>query len=427
MISIYRFVSTFLYPILILLIFFRKLINKEDKARYKEKIFPSSFSIIKKKNYDLIWFHAASIGEVQSIFPIIKKLNSNKKNFQFLITTVTLSSGKLVQAEFKDYENIIHRYFPLDVNFLSKKFLALWRPKIVFFVDSEIWPNLILNIADEKIPLAIINGRITSKTFKRWSLIPKTAKKIFNEFTFSLSSNLETKEYLNKLGGKNIFYFGNIKFSNSLDFEKIKNKNKNILENKNFWCAASTHKQEENFCISAHLKLKKVTNNLLTVIIPRHIHRSKHIEKICIKNGLNYQVLNKEDNILENTEIVIINSFGVLQDYFKYAKSVFVGKSVIKNMEQDSGQSPILAAKLGCKIYHGPYVYNFKEVYDILKKHNISKEISNIDELSDHLIEDFKFGKKDFSESKRMIDNLGSKILDETTKKINYFLINEIK
>ena len=167
MISIYRFVSTFLYPILILLIFFRKLINKEDKARYKEKIFPSSFSIIKKKNYDLIWFHAASIGEVQSIFPIIKKLNSNKKNFQFLITTVTLSSGKLVQAEFKDYENIIHRYFPLDVNFLSKKFLALWRPKIVFFVDSEIWPNLILNIADEKIPLAIINGRITSKTFKR--------------------------------------------------------------------------------------------------------------------------------------------------------------------------------------------------------------------------------------------------------------------
>ena len=96
-------------------------------------------------------------------------------------------------------------------------------------------------------------------------------------------------------------------------------------------------------------------------------------------------------------------------------------------MEQDSGQSPILAAKLGCKIYHGPYVYDFKEVYDILKKHNISKEISNIDELSDHLIEDFKFGKKDFSESKRMIDNLGSKILDETTKKINYFLINEIK
>ena len=146
MISTYRLVSLILYPLLIILIFLRKLINKEDKDRYKEKIFSSSF----KKNFNekkkLIWFHAASIGEVQSIIPLIEQLNSNSQKFNFLVTTVTLSSGKLVEHELKNYDNLTHRYLPLDINFLIKKFISLWKPHVVFFVDSEIWPNLILNI-----------------------------------------------------------------------------------------------------------------------------------------------------------------------------------------------------------------------------------------------------------------------------------------
>ena len=425
MIFIYRCISLILYPLFILLIFFRKLINKEDVIRYKEKIFPSYFSVDKKKNCDLIWFHAASIGEVQSIFPIIDELNHEKREREFLITTVTLSSGKLIQEKIKKYKNIKHRYFPIDVNFLSKIFISLWKPKAIFFIDSEIWPNLILNILDKKIPTAIINARITKKTFKRWMIIPNTARKIFSSFNFSLSSSYETKEFLNKLGAKNIFFYGNIKFSSAINLEKIENRDKKILQSKNFWCAASTHKEEEEFCLKTHFKLKQNSNNILTVIAPRHLGRSREIKKLCIKYNLSSQILNIGDKILDNSEIVIVNSFGVLQDYFKYARSVFIGKSMIKRLEREGGQNPILAAKLGCKIYHGPYVYNFDEVYTFLKTHKISEKVLSSEELADHLIEDFKKEEKKKFKQKKVIDVLGEKILENTANKISNFLTYE--
>ena len=158
MIFIYRFLTIFFYPIFIILIYFRKLLNKEDHYRYKEKIFPSNFSPDKDNNKKLIWFHAASIGEVQSIFPLIQKLNDEKKNLEFLITTVTLSAGNIVKKKLKKYKNIKHRYFPLDVNFLIKSFLNKWKPDLIIFIDSEIWPNLIFEIKNPN--KLIISGSI---------------------------------------------------------------------------------------------------------------------------------------------------------------------------------------------------------------------------------------------------------------------------
>ena len=146
MIFCYSFFTFFFYPILVLIIYFRKLINKEDQKRYKEKIFFSSFFSKRKNGSRLVWFHAASIGEVQSIFPIITRLNKTKRNLEFLITTVTLSAGNLVEKKFSKNYNIHHRYFPIDVKFLIKKFLDVWKPNLILFVDSEIWPNLILEI-----------------------------------------------------------------------------------------------------------------------------------------------------------------------------------------------------------------------------------------------------------------------------------------
>ena len=171
MIFIYKLISNLLYPVIIFLIFFRKIINKEDKIRYKEKIFSKNFNIKRKSGSKLIWFHAASIGELKSIFPIIEELNKSSLNLEFLITTLTLSSGKLAGNKFQDYKNINHRYLPVDSDFLIKKFIFSWKPNYIFLVDSEIWPNLILNSKKIGIPLAIINARITRRSYKRWKLI----------------------------------------------------------------------------------------------------------------------------------------------------------------------------------------------------------------------------------------------------------------
>ena len=114
--------------------------------------------------------------------------------------------------------------------------------------------------------------------------------------------------------------------------------------------------------------LKKNHHNIKTIIAPRHINRVEEIQNLCKKYNLNSQILNKDQQIIKENEIIIINAFGVLTRYFKYAKSVFMGKSLLKHLKNEAGQNPIEAAKYGCRIFHGPYVYNFQEIYDILEK-----------------------------------------------------------
>ena len=344
--------TTLLYPFFILLIILRKFFNKEDRLRYKEKIFSSKFNVLKRKNIPLIWFHAASIGEFKSILPIIENLISSGKSFEFLITTTTLTSANLAKEELKKFNNAQHRFLPIDVKFLMQNFINMWKPSAIFLVDSEIWPNLIMTSKEKGIPIMLLNARITLKSFKRWNLISKHAKNIFESFHFSLTSNQETKKFLEKLNGKNIFYTGNIKLASK------------IYPNK---------------------------------------------------------------NILESNEIIIINSFGELASYFECAKSVFIGKSLLKRLERVGGQNPVDAAKLGCKIYHGPFVYNFEEIYSILEENKISNKIETVDELAENLFIDLEQTKKNTQQFSDKMDNLGKKTLTDTMSYINNFLLNEIK
>ncbi len=424
---VYKILSSFFYPILVFIIFFRKLFKKEHPIRYKEKIFTKNFNIFNYKDKKLIWFHAASVGEMKSIIPVLQEINRKSRNFYFLITTVTLSSSVLAEDEFSKLNNVIHRFLPLDINFLMEEFFLKWKPSYIFLVDSEIWPNLILNAKKNKVPLALINGRITPKTFKRWNLFPKTAEKIFGSFDMCLSANLETKKFLKNLKAKNITYSGNIKLINRIDIEKIKNLNDKKLISIPFWCAISTHEGEEFFCLQSHKILKNEFDKLITIIAPRHIDRVNSIQRICEKLGLKSQILNKDETILDDMEVIIINSFGVLPEYLKYAKSVFIGKSSLKNLKNDSGQSPIDAAKLGCKIYHGPYVSNFEDIYEILEKNSISKKIYNPRELAKYLQQDLTGTNKKNNQFNSFMFELEQKVLNTTMQYVNNFLNNENK
>ena len=424
MIFIYRVLTNLFYPFLIIFFYYRKLQNKEHKIRFKEKIFSSCFNVVRKKNFKLVWFHAASIGEMKSIIPIIEAINKKKSNFEFLITTITLSSSNLAETEFKYFDNVQHRFFPLDVDFLIKSFLNKWRPDFIFFVDSEIWPNLVINAKKNKIPLAIINARITKKSSKRWLRFPNTAAKIFKNIDLCLSSNKETQEFLLKFN-KNVFLTGNIKLISKNLSEVKENLNEKILIRKKIWLAASTHKSEEIFCLKAHLKIKKEFDNLITIIAPRHIVRANEIQKICNSFNLKSQILNKDDLIREESEIIIINSFGNLDQFFKIAKSVFIGKSINPKLKDQGGQSPIDAATLGCKIYHGPYVYNFKEIYEILKKNKITEEIKNFDELAFKIKSDLSIENKNNGKFREIMISLKQDTLNKTMREINNFLSNE--
>ena len=419
MLFFYRLLTFLLFPLLVLLIYFRKLIKKEHKVRYREKIFSSSFFSNRNFSNELYWFHAASIGEITSIIPLIKKLNQNNKNLDFLITTVTLSSANLVEKELRNYNNITHRFFPLDINHLVGKFLDTWKPNLVCFVDSEIWPNFLMEIKNRNIPLALINGRITTKTFNKWKKFKSFAKLIFNNFDVCLVSNLNTEKNLKNLKVKNIKNYGNLKFCVPIASKNINQKDVANLNKFKTWCAASTHNGEELFCFKTHLEVKKRFKNLLTIIIPRHIHRVNYIEKLSKKFKLKSQVLNENDTINSNIEVLIINSFGSLQKYFSYCSNVFIGKSMLKKLKFVGGQNPIEAAKNGCKIFHGPFVYNFEEIYRLLKSYNITEQVENYNDLTKKLIENLKKEEKTESKKIEKLDLYGQKVLQKTILELN--------
>ena len=225
MLIVYNIFTILIYPVLFILLLIRKIFHKENAESLYDKCLPSR-KLNKEKGKKIIWFHAASIGEVQSIFPLIDRLNHNYKNLEFLITSNTISSGKIVKQKISSSDNIRHRYFPLDIFFLIQSFLNIWKPSLAIFVDSEIWPGFLSSIKKRKIPLVLINGRITKKTYNRWKYIDFFSKKIFQLFDLCLASSEESHNHLAGLKAKNIKYIGNLKYCVNHEFTNLSIKNK---------------------------------------------------------------------------------------------------------------------------------------------------------------------------------------------------------
>ncbi len=409
MILIYRFLintTLLLSPIIIII---RLLKKKEDFFRFKEKI---GFFSNKKKRGNLIWFHGASVGELQSVVPLLEKFERNKKISQILITSNTLSSSKVINNI--KLKKVIHQFFPIDANLISKKFINYWKPTKAIFIDSEIWPNTILNLKKNNIPIILINGRITKKTFKRWKFFSNFSNKIFSKFDLCLSSNKESLSHLKKLNSKNNEFIGNLKFSEAENPIKPLNKEiKKFFETKKIWCASSTHHTEEKFCGQVHLLLKKRIKNLLTIIIPRHIERTQEIIDDLEKLNLKVHLDEPKKKINPNTDIYLVNSYGKTKSFYKNCQNVFLGGSLIKH----GGQNPLEAVRYGCLILHGPHIHNFTEIYNFLKKNKITKKIKTYQNLNDSLsklLRD-KIKKRNMQKKMKLI---GSKILEKTYKKI---------
>ena len=408
----------FIYKILINLIFFfspliiifRIFKGKEDTFRFKEKI---GFFSKKRNKGNLIWFHGASVGEIQSIIPLVERFEKNKKIKQILITSNTVSSSLIIK-NFK-LKKTIHQFFPIDCNLISKKFLNHWKPSKAFFIDSEIWPNTINNLYKRNVPIFLLNGRITNKSFNRWKVFSSFARSIFSKFDSCLSSNIETKKYLKKLGAKNIKIIGNLKFSQSESEKTNLNKDLlNLINSKRTWCASSTHYNEENFCGITHIKLKKKFKNLLTIIIPRHINRCNSIKAELNNLNLKVHLDEPKKKIDPNTDIYLVNSYGKTKLFYKACKNIFLGGSLIKH----GGQNPLEATRYGCKVLHGPNVSNFMEIYRFLNKKNLSRKINSQDQLINYIIKYFNSK----NNPKKIIKDLhliGVDILNKTYKEIN--------
>ncbi len=408
-ILLYRFLINLVFIISPIIILIRIFKNKEDIKRFKEKF--CFFSQKRNKN-NLIWFHGASVGELLSVIPLIEKLEKEKNIHQILITTSTLSSSKVFE-KFK-FKKTIHQFFPIDTNFLSKKFLNFWKPSIAVFIDSEIWPNMLLNLKNKSISTILLNARITKKSFDRWNTLNNFSKEIFNCFTKTLPCNKETFSYLKKFGLKNINIIGNLKFAqNSTTLSRPSKKLKKFFANKTYWCASSTHDSEELFCLKVHLSLKKKFNNLVTIIIPRHINRDEDLKNTFKNYNLKFHCHSWSKKIENDIDIYLVDTYGDTNIFFNFNKIVFVGGSIVKH----GGQNPLEPIRNGCNVIHGPNVDNFREIYKLLKKLKISNQIKSEKSLEKNII---KYLKRK-SEPKLVINKvkkIGKNILEKTLKEV---------
>jgi len=291
-----------------------------------------------------------------------------------LVTSSTLSSSTVLKKI--KLKKTVHQFFPIDTSFLSKKFLDHWKPSLAIFIESEIWPNMILNLKKKSIPLLLLNARITKKSFDRWNSISSLSRDLFGSFEATYPQNIETKKYLKTLGVKKIKTLGNLKFAEN-EINKSNNLNKNI---KNFF------------------KSKKIT---------------KEIEDL----GLNYHNHSSKNKIKNSTEIYLVDTYGETKSFFKICKTVFLGGSIIPH----GGQNPLESIRFGCNIIHGPNIDNFKEIYALLKNNKISRKIYNSNQLVKALDKSFI---KNVSYVKKIkkLKKIGSKILDNTYREVEYYI-----
>ena len=418
MFFLYQILITILLILSPLIISIRILKKKEDKQRFKEKFcFPSK----KRIKGNLVWFHGSSVGEILSILPLIYELEKNNSINKILITSSTLSSAEIFKR-FK-FTKTIHQFFPIDSIFFSHKFLKYWKPTIAIFVESEIWPSIFKTLNKRNTPLLLLNARVTRKTFIKWNYIKSFSNSVFKNISKAYPQNNETFGYLKKLNVPKIKIIGNLKFVDN-DQDKLIRLNKTLLRNlrnRKFWCASSTHPGEEVICSRVHAKLKKKYKNLLTIIIPRHIHRVDEIVKQIKDLKLNVVLHSTQPKKLKDIDIYLVDTYGETKKFYQASNVVFMGKSLTGK----GGQNPLEPTRHGATVLYGPNIENFSDIYKLLDKLKITHKVNGVNSLT-NLVNKLII-KPNNKKNYLKIEKIGKKILNETKDEINSLLNNEIK
>ena len=272
MIKIYQVLSYLFVPLILVKIYFRIKSNKEDRKRYVER-FGKNYNNLKSSK-KIIWIHAASIGEFKSSDIIIKKYY---KKFHILVTTTTKTSAEYINEFYAD--KVTHQYIPFDIPFWCSRFIDFWNPRLILWIESDIWPNMLKKIRDRKIICFYINARISPKSFNRWKYLKSLYSESLITFNKIFAQSQNDLKRISILSKQNIYYIGNLKLSNNYINTVQKDKKENLCI-----IIVSSHKNEEEIIIKSINKIVK-EKKLKIFIAPRHIKRIEEVSNdLDIKN-----------------------------------------------------------------------------------------------------------------------------------------------
>jgi len=371
----YRALTSLAVPFAPLILAWRTRRGKEEPDRRSERY--GRASAPRPKGF-LAWFHASSVGEANAALPVIETIAAERPEVRMLLTTATVTSAQLARSRLP--KNVLHQYVPLDNKSYVQRFLHHWRPDLAVLVESEIWPNLVLETKGEGIPLLLINGRMSSSSFKRWRRRPGLSRPLFSAFDLVLAQNDSRAERFAQLGVARTLDVGNLKADAPPPPADLPGKRRlaAAISGRIVWLAASTHPGEEELVAEAHKKMKQDQPTLLTIIVPRHPERGKPIAEAL---GANLRVaLRSEGQLPEaSTDIYVADTIGELGLFYALSPIAFVGGSLIER----GGQNPVEPIKLGAAVLTGPNWQNFRDSYTELLKASGCKEVGNAASLAD--------------------------------------------
>ena len=369
----YRYLAKAASPLASLLLSHRLKRGKEHPARVSER---RGESKVARPSGPLVWVHGASVGEITAITPLVERIVA--KDFKVLVTSGTVSSAKL--AEQRLPPGVVHQFIPLDSPVFVSRFLDHWKPDLALFTESDLWPNLIVMSAERRIPLILVNGRLSERSFNRWRRMPATITALLRRFELCLAQSSAYAARYHELGAPRIATTGNLKLDvpePSADAESLQALQAAIGD-RTIIAAASTHAGEETVLVETHRRLHNSFPGLLTIIAPRHPDRGPGIVEIATAGGLE-AVLRSEGRLPEaKDDIYVVDTLGELGLVYRLAPIVFVGGSLASH----GGQNPVEPIKLGAAILHGPHVWNFAEIYSALDAAHGAEQIADVGKLA---------------------------------------------
>ncbi|RYX98317.1 MAG: 3-deoxy-D-manno-octulosonic acid transferase, partial [Bradyrhizobiaceae bacterium] len=327
----------------------------------------------------LIWVHGASVGEVLAAAPLIERLRA--ANMRVLLTSGTVTSAAIIAKRFP--ADIIHQYIPYDSPRYVARFLDHWHPSLALFIESDLWPNLILSAAKRRVPMALINARMSQRSFPRWQKMSKTISALLGCFEICLAQSDTDADRFGMLGSRRVAVTGNLKFDVQAppgDAAKLETL-KAVTRGRPILLASSTHPGEEETVLEAHRALAALFPGLLTVIVPRHAHRGPAIAEMINAGGVRAALRSRDEMPDAGIDIYVADTMGELGVFYRLAPVVFMGGSLVPH----GGQNPIEPAKLGAAIVHGPHVFNFTDVYEALDRAGGARQADSSTQLVQQL------------------------------------------
>ncbi len=324
----------------------------------------------------LIWVHAASVGEFVSVLPLVEALV--ERGFNLLVTTGTVTSARLAAVRLP--AEAIHQFVPLDVPAFARRFYDHWKPELIVFTESELWPSLLWEAKERSIPVVIANARISLRSYRRWQRAGRAIRALLDGVDLCLAQSEADAQRLASLGAPRVENAGNLKFDVPPPpaAPALLRPLRDAVFGRPVFVAASTHPGEEEIIAAVHATNRKKAHNLLTIIVPRHPERADEIAQSLERFGLHVTLRSRHTVPDWNTDIFVADTIGELGLFYRLADVAFVGGSLVEH----GGQNPIEAAKIGVPIVHGPHVGNFADIYPALDTEKGAIEVQDGSQLA---------------------------------------------